>query len=105
MASRQEKRRPPAKTAEGRELEMTSLAMDLAEEQLREGVATSQVITHFLKLGTIKEQLELEKVRLQNELLKTRKAAMESAQNVETMYEEAIKAFRGYAGQDEDYDD
>lgn len=84
---------------------MTSLAMDLAEEQLREGIATSQVITHFLKLGTIKEQLELEKVRLQNELLKTRKAAMESAQNVESMYEEAIKAFRGYAGQDEDYVD
>ena len=105
MASRQEKRRPPARTAEGRELEMTSLTMDLAEEQLRKGTATSQVITHFLKLGTIKEQHELEKVRLENELLKTKKAAMESAQNVEAMYEEAIKAFRGYAGQDEDYDD
>ena len=105
MASRQEKRRPPARTAEGRELEMTSLAMDLAEEQLRNGTATSQVITHFLKLGTIKEQHELQKVQLENELLKTKKAAMESAQNVEAMYEEAIKAFRGYAGQDEGYDD
>ena len=105
MASRQEKRRPPARTAEGRELEMTSLAMDLAEEQLRNGTATSQVITHFLKLGTIKEQHELQKVQLENELLKTKKAAMESAQNVESMYEEAIKAFRGYAGQDEDYGD
>lgn len=105
MASRQEKRRPPARTAEGRELEMTSLAMDLAEEQLRNGTATSQVITHFLKLGTIREQHELQKVQLENELLKTKKAAMESAQNVESMYEEAIKAFRGYAGQDEDYDD
>lgn len=105
MASRQEKRRPPAKTAEGRELEMTSLAMDLAEEQLRNGTATSQVITHFLKLGTIREQHELQKVQLENELLKTKKAAMESAQNVEAMYEEAINAFRGYAGQDEVYDD
>ena len=105
MASRQEKRRPPASTAEGRELEMTSLAMDLAEEQLRNGTATSQVITHFLKLGTIREQHELQKVQLENELLKTKKAAMESAQNVESMYEEAIKAFRGYAGQDEDYGD
>lgn len=105
MASRQEKRRPPARTAEGRELEMTSLAMDLAEEQLRNGTATSQVITHFLKLGTIREQHELQKVQLENELLKTKKAAMESAQNVESMYEEAIKAFRGYAGQDEDYGD
>lgn len=105
MASRQEKRRPPARTAEGRELEMTSLAMDLAEEQLRKGTATSQVITHFLKLGTIREQHELQKVQLENELLKTKKAAMESAQNVEAMYDEAIKAFRGYAGQDEAYDD
>ena len=86
-------------------MEMTSLAMDLAEEQLRNGTATSQVITHFLKLGTIREQHELQKVQLENELLKTKKAAMESAQNVEAMYEEAIKAFRGYAGQDEVYDD
>lgn len=36
----------PALTPEARENQLISLASDLAEKQLREGTASSQVITH-----------------------------------------------------------
>ena len=88
---------------------MISLAMDLAEEQLRNGTATSQVVTHYLKLATTREQLEKEKLRKGNELLKAKAESRSSNQNIEQLYSEAIKAFRGYAGQEEpfmdDYED
>lgn len=80
---------------------MISLAMDLAEEQLRNGTATSQVVTHYLKLATTREQLEKEKLRKENELLKAKSESMSSNQNIEQLYSEAIKAFRGYSGQEE----
>ena len=48
----------PALTPEARENQMISLAVDLAGKQLQEGTASSQVITHFLKLGSTKQQLE-----------------------------------------------
>ena len=44
----------PALTPEARENQMISLAVDLAEKQLMEGTASSQVITHYLKLGSTK---------------------------------------------------
>lgn len=39
--------RRPALTPDARENQMISLAVDLAERQLEEGTASSQVITHF----------------------------------------------------------
>ena len=47
----------PALTPEARELQMISLAVDLAERQLLEGTASSQVITHYLKLGSSERSL------------------------------------------------
>ena len=70
-------RRPPARTAEGRENQMISLAIDLAEKQLSEGTASAQVITHYLKLGTTREVLEKEKLRIETELRKAQVDAME----------------------------
>jgi hypothetical protein len=99
-------RRPPAATPEGRENQLISLAVDLAERQLAEGTASSQVISHYLKLGSSREKLEQERLSKENELLEVKKAAMESAQRVEALYEEAMNAFRSYAGQgDEELDD
>lgn len=95
----------PALSPESRENQMISLAVDLAEQQLRDGTASSQVITHFLKLGTTKHQLELEKTRKETELLRAKTDALDSSQRIEEMYKEAMAAFKSYHGQDDsEYD-
>lgn len=91
----------PALTPEARENQMISLAVDLAERQLQEGTASSQVITHYLKLGSMRERLEREKLEEENKLLKARTAQIQSMKRVEELYEEAIKAMRNYGGQGE----
>lgn len=92
------KPRRPALSPEARENQMISLAVDLAEKQLQEGTASSQVITHYLKLGSTKERLEREKLQEENKLLKARTEALQSQKRVEELYAEALKAMRGYAG-------
>lgn len=89
----------PALTPEARENQMISLAVDLAEKQLQEGTASSQVITHYLKLGSMRERLEREKLEEENKLLKARTEQIQSMKRVEELYEEAIKAMRNYGGQ------
>ena len=99
------KPRRPALSPEARENQMISSAMDLAEKQLREGTASSQVITHFLKLATTKAELEKEKLARENELLRAKTESLQSTQRIEELYESAIKAMQRYGGQgDEDYD-
>lgn len=89
---------PPALTPEARENQMIFLATELAEKQLRAGTASSQIVTHYLKLATVKEQLELERLRKENELLDAKTEALKSAKKVEELYDEAIKAMRRYSG-------
>ncbi len=91
-------RRKPATTPEGRELEMVSLAHDLAEKQIRDGTATSQVITHFLKLGSTRERLEQQRLEHENELTRVKIEAIESQKRVEELYMEALKAMKSYSG-------
>jgi hypothetical protein len=93
-----ETRRKPATTPEARENEMISLATDLAEEQIRAGSASSQVISHFLKLGSTRERLEQERLEHENALLEVKKQQIESQQRIEELYLDAIKAMRSYAG-------
>lgn len=92
------KRQRPASTPEARENQLISLSVDLAEQQLRDGTASSQVITHFLKLGSMKTRLEMEKLKKENELLVAKTNSLESSQRVEELYDEAIKAMRDYSG-------
>ena len=89
----------PALSPEARENQMIALAVDLAEKQLMEGTASSQVITHFLKLGTTKAELEREKLASENELLRARTEAIQSAKKVEELYTQALNAMRNYGGQ------
>lgn len=100
-----QKRFRPALNPDVRENQLISLAIDLAEKQLREGKASSQVITHYLKLGSSKERLEREKLEKENVLLRAKAEAIESAKRSEEFYAEALKAFRTYAGQGEDTED
>lgn len=99
----------PALTPEARENQMVSLAVDLAEKQLKEGTASSQVITHYLKLGSTKDRLEREKLERENELLRARAESLQSAQRTEEAYRDALNAMRAYSGQEiddeEDYDE
>lgn len=95
----------PALSPEARENQMISLAVDLAEKQLLEGTASSQVITHYLKLGTMNHKLELEKLAKENELLKAKTETLQSAQRVEELYSNALEAMRNYSGYEEQVDD
>jgi hypothetical protein len=100
-------RRPPSPTPEGRENQLISLAVDLVEKQLVAGTASSQVITHYLKLGSTREQLEQKKLEQENEMLRVKAEAIAGAKRVEELYETALHAMRAYSGQDpiETYDD
>lgn len=109
MASRQNRgksQRPPATTPEARENQLIAAAVDLAERQIQEGKASSQVITHYLKLGTTREKLEQERLRRENELLQAKVESLASAARVEELYQNALTAMRSYAGHpDEEVDD
>ena len=85
-------------------MQLQSLSYDLAERQLLDGSASSQVITHFLKGGSDRDRLEREKLQSENELLKAKIADMASAKRVEELYEEALAAMRTYAGQEDEVD-
>lgn len=92
------KRGQPAVTEESRENQLVSLAIDLAEKQLEAGTASSQVITHYLKLGSTREKLEQERLHRENMLLDSKVEMMASAKRVEELYGEALDAMRRYAG-------
>ena len=88
----------PALSPEAREQQLVSLAVDCAERQLREGTASSAVIVHYLKLGTVNAELEREKLRNENEVLRAKAGALKSAENSEKLFADAIKAFKKYSG-------
>lgn len=112
MGARRKPQRRPALTEEGRENQLISSAIDLAEKQIAEGTASSQVITHFLKLGSTREKLEQDRLRRENQLLESKVEMLASAKRVEELYESALNAMRLYSGRinddeplDDDYDD
>ena len=99
-------RRKPATTPEGRENQLVSLATDLAERQLREGTASAQVISHFLKMGSIREDLERQRLTNENTLLQAKADALASQSRIEELMKDAIDAMRSYKGEDPSgYDD
>lgn len=93
----------PALSPEAREQQMIGYAIDLAEQQLLDGTASSQVITHFLKLGTTRAELEKEKLKAETEEKRAKVKAIENVEETKILYENAIKAMRGYAGIGEEY--
>ena len=102
----------PAMSPEARENQMIAYAVDLAEKQLREGTASSQVITHYLKLGSTKERIEREILEKQKALIEAKTENLQSAKRIEELYTNAINAMKNYSGQndsseedDEEYED
>ena len=98
------KRRAPATTPEGRERQIIALAVDEAERQIRAGEASSQVLTHYLKLGSTREKIEQEKLVMEVNLLTKKAESMDSARRMEELYDEAIKAMRSYGGNQHETD-
>lgn len=88
----------PASTPEARENQLVSLAVELAERQLLDGTASSQVITHYLKLGSQKEKLEYELKKKQMDLMVAKTEQIQSSQRVEELYLNALEAMKGYSG-------
>ena len=89
-------RQTPAITPEGREDQLSAYAINLAEEQLRNGTASSQVITHYLKLGSMKERQERQKLEEEIKLLKAKTEAIKSEQERNELYSQVIDAIRTY---------
>lgn len=101
---------PPATTLEGREDQLIAAAMDLVEQRIHQGTASAQETVHFLRLGSVRNQLEQDKLRHENEVLQTRVKEMESRKSSEELYARALAAMRGYQGlepvlEEDDYDD
>ena len=84
---------------------MISLAVSLAEKQLLDGTASSQVITHFLKMGSTKEKIEKEILEKQKDLIEAKTHTLQSAKNSEELYTNALNAMRKYSGQQADIDE
>lgn len=95
----------PATTPEARENQLISLAVDLAEKQLREGTASNQVIVHYLRLGSRKAKLEEKMLEQKTELVTAQTENMRMAQRVEELYSQALSAMRMYSGQPIDEDE
>ena len=95
-------KRRPALSPEARENQLIALAIDRAEEQLLNGTASSQVITHFLKLGSSKAELEREKLAMENELIRAKTESIQSQKKMEEVYLNALNAMKRYSGHGDD---
>lgn len=88
----------PALTPEARENQLISLAMNVAEQQMRDGTASPQLIAHFLKAGSSKGRFEVEKLRRETELLEAKTQSIKDAKQTAELYENALAAMRDYGG-------
>lgn len=98
ITSNSQKKIRPAKNPEARENQMISLAMDLVQQRLIDGTASSQETTHFLKLASTKSRIEKEILERQKELITAKTEALQAQKEYTVLVEEAIKAMRDYSG-------
>jgi len=99
------RRLPRARTPEAREQQLAALAYDLAEKQFLEGSASSQVIVHFLKVGSLREKIELQKTKQETLLVEAKVKDLANVEEMKQLYVEAMDAMRGYAGKETGQDD
>lgn len=99
------RKRRPGISPEAREDQMISLAIDLAEKQLIEGTASSQVITHYLKMASTKERIEREILEKQKELIEAKTSNLQNSSRSAEIAQKALDAFRHYSGHGDEDDD
>jgi hypothetical protein len=90
------KQMSPPTTDDAMENKLVALALDQARVQLQEGTASSQIITHFLKLGSLRHSIELEKLELENRLLEEKILAEQTGQQINEMMAEVMAALKSY---------
>lgn len=89
----------PAITPEARVQQVAAAAMDLAEQKIRDGTASSQLITTILKMSSPKERLEKEQLERQIVLLEARTKAIENMETNQELYKSALEAMSMYKGE------
>lgn len=89
---------PAMLSDDARKSYLTSLAMDLIEERLKNGTATSQETTYFLRFGSKEAEYKEQILKAQKELYEAKTEALKSQQRQEELYEKAIAAMRRYSG-------
>ena len=100
----------PATSPDEQRSLLESLAMDLAMKQLRDGTASSQIITQLLKSASDREQkqLELDILASQKELMAAKTDSIKQTTKNAVEVEKVMLAFRKYKGynpdEEEDYD-
>ena len=95
--------------ARGAGKRLMSLALDVAEQRLLDGTASSQLVTTILKISTEREKLEREILEKKRDLLVAQKESIESSKRIEELYAEAIEAMKRYSvrdgSEDEEYEE
>ena len=104
-SSETSKRMRPALSPEAREGQMIALAMDLVEQRLRDGTATSQETTHFLRLATMEHQMEQRIMEKDLELKEAKTQQIRAQARIEELYSNALKAMQRYSGHDDEESD
>lgn len=95
----------PAITLEARENQLIAKAVALAEQQLNDGTASSQIISHYLKLGTERERLKIEQMKAETELLYAKTENLKQLKRQDELCQAAINAMRAYSGLVDDVDE
>lgn len=90
---------------EARENYMIGLSMDCAEQKLLDGTASAQIIVHFLKLGTKRAEIELEKMAMEKEMIRAKTELIDAEKNNGELYLNAIKAMGLYSGKPQETSD
>lgn len=94
----------PARSDVEEERRAGGLAMDLAMKWLSEGTAPAQIVTHFLKINSQKEQAELLKIQKEIALLEAKTEAVQAAKDQDDKYQEVIRAISAYAGKEQEWE-
>lgn len=90
---------------EARHNQLINLAVDEAERRLRNGTASSQIITTLLNFASVKARLELEKMRSDISLAKAKEKEITDKANNSELYAQALEAFKSYRSNDSDVND
>lgn len=100
MTTKKNRELRPATTAEAREEQLISAAMNLAERQILDGTASSQIISHFLKMGSPGEKLKREIQAEEKKMMIAKTEALRIEKKIEELYEKALSAMQIYSGQE-----
>jgi len=88
----------PAMDPDNREQQLISLAVDLVEQRLRDGTASAQETVHYLKLASSKTKVDLERAKLENELIRAKTQNLKDQADMKVLYKDAIEAMKRYSG-------